>query len=150
MISYQIESFSSIRDEVFELSKDHYAEVDSERNTFKLDPNFEVYEELEKMGGLTILVVRDDNKIIGYAFFITNFSLHCKTVILAINDLFYVKPEYRGKEIGKILLEKSEEALKQRGVHQIIMMTKKYANFSPLLERNGYEEIEAVYKKNIK
>jgi len=149
MITYQVDSFNSIKDECFELAKDHYEEIASDKEIVKLNPWYFGFEELERVGAMKIITAKDNSKLIGYAFFIVQRSLHYYDFIVAMADLYYVTPEYRKSGVGTELLNKSEEILKELGVHQIYMRTKVYANFGPLLEKIGYEEVEIAYKKNI-
>lgn len=149
MITFQQESFNTIRDECFELAKNHYEEIASDKDIVKLNPWYYGFEELEKAGAMKIITAKDNGKLIGYAFFLVQRSLHYYDFIVAVADLYYVDPKYRHNNVGTDLLNKSEEILKDLGVHQIYMRTKVYADFSPLLEKNGYNKIEVAYKKNI-
>jgi len=149
MITFQRESFKDLEEEIIPLWEQHYDEIASNKDVIKLDPNLGGYRAFDECGGLIILTLRDNGKLVGYSFFVLQMSLHYQTVIMAANDLFYVLPEYRGKMLGSKLMREAEKILKDLGVHQILMRTKSYANFGVLLERNGYEETEVHYRKLI-
>jgi len=149
VITFQKEDFNKVIDEVQPLWKKHYEEIALDKESIELNPHIQGYEELNKYGGLVIFTVREENKLIGYSFFVLQYSFHYKQLICAINDLFYILPEYRGKFLGSKLLKESEEILNKMGVHQVQMRTKVYANFGKILERAGYKDTEVVYRKNI-
>jgi hypothetical protein len=87
--------------------------------------------------------------LIGYSFFIAQYSLHYKHKILAVNDLFYVLPEHRCKFLGIKLIKESEKILQELGINQVHMRTKTYADFGSILKRAGYQAIEIAYRKDL-
>lgn len=149
MITFQVEKFDNVKEEVYEIGKEHHEEVDVDKDIIKLNPSFEGYQALSDNNMLTVITAKKDNRIVGYSFFITQKSLPFQQVIMAINCLFYVKKEHRGGGAGNGLIKKAEEVFTKAGIHQIFMTTKPHASFAPLLERNNYEEFEVVYKKTI-
>lgn len=149
MITFQRETFSNVYQDIQPLWEQHYQEIALDKDTIELNPHVEGYKEIDDLGGLIIFTIRDDNRLIGYSFFILQYSFHYKQLICAVNDLFYLLPEYRGRWLGTKFLKESEALLKKMGVHQVQMRTKTYANFGKILERAGYKEIEIAYRKNI-
>jgi GNAT superfamily N-acetyltransferase len=65
-----------------------------------------------------ILIAEFDNKIVGQAIFFKNFSTFLGKPGIYLEDL-YVKPEMRGKGIGKALLEKIISIAKERNYGRV-------------------------------
>lgn len=65
-----------------------------------------------------ILLAEYKNKIVGQALFFKNFSTFLGKPGIYLEDL-YVKPEYRGKGIGKALLQKIISIAKERNYGRV-------------------------------
>lgn len=65
-----------------------------------------------------VVFVLDDGREVGYALFFYNFSTFLGCAGLYLEDL-YVKPEYRGKGLGRALLKKLAEIARERGLGRI-------------------------------
>lgn len=65
-----------------------------------------------------ILIAEYDKKIVGQALFFKNFSTFLGKPGIYLEDL-YVKPEMRGKGIGKVLLDKIISIAKERNYGRI-------------------------------
>lgn len=61
-----------------------------------------------------VLLAFEDGKAVGYALFFHNFSTFLGKAGIYLEDLF-VKPEFRGKKIGKSLLKKVASIAVERG-----------------------------------
>jgi GNAT superfamily N-acetyltransferase len=149
MITFQRETFEQVLEDIQPLWKTHYDEIAMDKDVVKLNPFIEAYQQLDDAGGLAIITMRADSVLVGYSFFALQYSFHYRDLVMAVNDLFYIKPEFRGTMQGAILIKKSENILRDLGIQQIQMRTKTYANFGILLERCGYQEVEVAYRKNI-
>ncbi len=83
-----------------------------------LNPDWAIYEELEKQDLLFVYTLEDK----GYACFIASPDLHRKGHLAAKSDVVYIEPEARG-EFEKCL-PIIEKDLKERGVDYISMTVK--------------------------
>jgi GNAT superfamily N-acetyltransferase len=63
------------------------------------------------------LVVEEDDKIVGFALYYTNYSTW-KGKCLYLED-FFILPEYRRSGIGSLLFDKVVEIAKERGVKRM-------------------------------
>lgn len=148
MIEYREEKLGDFLEEIKPLLPEHYDEL-SVSKMFPLAPNYDLYLELQKTGNLVCVTARDSGNLVGYILFIVQPHLHYTTCNTAIDDIYFVKKEYRTGRTGLRLFQKSEEVLKQHNVNRIILSCKIHLDHSKLFEYLGYKNIEKVYDKII-
>ena len=83
-----------------------------------LNPDWKIYEELERQGLLFVYTLEDK----GYASFIASPDLHRKGHLSAQSDVVYIDPKHRG-EFEKCL-PVIEKDLKERGIDFVSMIVK--------------------------
>lgn len=140
---------SALFDEVFPLLLSHYQEV-AHYKDIPLDPDWEKYLKLEEMEMLRIFTAREvDGKLCGYAVFFIHPNPHYRTSIQANQDVLYIDPSKRG--FGKEFIPWCDEMLRAEGVHVVYhhLKAKPHLDFSPLLERIGYELIDKIYGRRL-
>jgi len=147
MITYSIENFVKIYDELYPLFQDHWKEIARHQDTVPLDPDMKQYTALQDMGALHTLVAREEGKIIGYTVYIMMPHLHYKQNMFAYNDLIYVDQAHRGSRVGYTLLKKAEEYLKDKGADSITVHMKPEHSFEGLLNKMGYNQSEILFEK---
>lgn len=114
-----------------------------------LNPNWESYKIFQDAGALFIYTIRDSEKLVGYAWYITMPSLHSKFDTYAAADTLYLDEDYRGKFLGIKLFKYAEKDLKEKGINTIIYSVKTHDNWGIMLERIGYTNTELTYHKRI-
>ena len=115
-----------------------------------LDIDWDTYRQLEDLGILYVFVVYDGTDIAGYAFYIrAPHHPHDRSMQYAIQDTFYVAPEYRGKGVGLTLLAFVEAYLHHEGVDLITQAAKPGSGFNKVLKQRGYEHTENMYLKRL-
>jgi len=150
MITYQIEQLPDIIEDIKRLGPIHWAEVSPFRDVRPFNPNWELYLDQYRKGGVFSFTARDGNELVGYCFFTFITMSHYKHITLAINDTLYLKPEYRKGMTGYKLITKAEEEVKKLNVQEIMWRTKLGdSNFGKLLERLGYFPEEVSYTKMV-
>ena len=148
MITYQTEAYSDCIEELKQLYPAHYEEL-SVTKSVPLEPNYEVYKNIETAGILKVVTCRNDKELIGYILFIVTPHLHYKSCITAVEDIYFVKKDYRRGRTGIKLFQFAEKYLKEQGVHRVIYGTKVHLDNSKLFEYLGYSFFEKLYSKMI-
>ena len=148
MITYAVEDYVSVEPELKAIYPEHYEELTVSRN-FPLDPMYERYAQLAKAGVLKLLTCRNDSELIGYAIMVIGPALQYKTCIVAHEDIYYLKKEYRKGRTGIKLFKFIEDEMKKLNVDRIVMGTKIYSDNSKLFEYLGYRFYEKLYTKEI-
>jgi len=146
MITYQVEEYENCIEEIKLHYKDHYEEL-SVTKDFPLDPDWEAYIKLAKTGSLRVITCRKDGELIGYIYFLLHYNLHYRTMLVALEDLYYLKKEERKGRTGIKMFKFAEEYLKSAGVHRVILGTKVHQDNSRLFEYLGYTFFEKLHSK---
>lgn len=150
MITYQLEHFDDCYPEARDLHllEEHWEEVALHKDVIPLDGDIEAYRTLDAEGGLQILTVREDGKLIGYRMHLIKTHLHYKSTLMAFSDMYYLTPAARVKpRIAHRMFQESDKALYARGVVKVIETTKFHKNHQRFLEFEGYEPTELVLTK---
>ena len=148
MVTYQEEAYSDCIEEMKLHYNDHYDEL-SVTKDFELDPNYEAYFAMERSKHLKVITCRKDGVLIGYIIFVLMPHLHYKSMMTALEDIYYLTKSERKGRVGIKLFQYAEQYLKSIGVHRIIYSTKTHLDNSRLFEYLGYKYIEKVYSKLI-
>ena len=81
----------------------------------------------------SILVAVEDGRVVGTQFIIEDF--------LPLLFRLSVHPDYRGKAIGKTLMKRGEELLKQKGYNHVnILVASNDTELQNYYEKQGYEK----------
>jgi hypothetical protein len=149
--------------EIKPILHEHWEELARNRDTIKLNPNFDKYLKLESIGAYRAYVVRSYNdEIAGYAGYLINDHIHYSGHTWALSDLFFVRTKFRrgrkffcGRRItkgaGTVLFDAIEADLSSIGV-SVMHTTFKLANpaAGKMLSKRGHSPIEMGYAKVLK
>lgn len=147
MITFSVESWSDVVEEMKPLWPAHWEEVAMNKDQIKLNPDYKSYEAYEKSGALHIVVMRENGKVAGYHISIVRTHLHYADSLNAFTDVYYIEKEHRKGLAGIKLFREVEDTLKARGVQKIFTGTKKHLDMSKLLEYMGYVSTETLFTK---
>lgn len=147
MITVHVESLESRLDELKVLLPQHYRELALNQDQVPLDPQYHVYIERERQGGLLFIVLRDAGVMIGYFIGFIAPGLHYKTCLTCTMDIFYVQENRRSGSAGIRLFRFAEKELRRRGVRRWFMGSKIHADASSLFKRIGAAPVETYYSK---
>jgi L-amino acid N-acyltransferase YncA len=113
-IVYAVEEFSQMEAELRQVTPLHWKELALFQNEVPLEVDWERYNQLQDIGMLHCVTVRDEGKLIGYHIAIISLShLHYKSLRTAITDVYYVLPEYRQGYTGVKLFQVVKSELRK-------------------------------------
>jgi GNAT superfamily N-acetyltransferase len=147
MITYQQESLVTTKEDARPLLEKHWEEIALNKDTIKLNPDWDAYADLEDAGILKIFTARFDGNLIGYFVVFVRSHIHYKDNLFAYNDILYLDKDYRKGFTGAKLMKFAEKCLKEDGVSVLVVNTKRHKPFDVLLSWLGYRHIENIYSK---
>lgn len=145
-VAYAREEYSdALVDEIGPLLVRHWHEV-AHYADIPLAPRWDRYRALADTGALRVYTARIDGQLVGYSVHFVAPSLHYGTALTASEDLVFVAPEYRKGRLGYGLIQFADAQLRADGVQVGYrhVKLKPDLDFSPLLERMGYENIDRI------
>ena len=147
MLKYQQEFLSQVQTECQSLIELHWEEIALNKDSIKLNPDWDAYYSLEDQGKLKIFTARDGNTLVGYFVVILGNNIHYKDHLFANNDIIYLHKDFRKGFAGVRLIKFAEACLKEDGVSVLTINTKIHQPFDKVLERLKFKPIERVYSK---
>ncbi len=161
MITYQVEKWDDCYEEAIPMLEAHYVEIATDKSIKPLDPDLDRYQAMEEAGVLRIFTVRitavdaetDDTillgrgRLIGYFVSIIMKGLHYQQTTLAINDIMYIDPAYRGGTVGYRMMKGAAADLKNLGADILTIHMKTDYPFRSLLEKLDYHLTEENWEK---
>lgn len=142
-------SFVENRENLNPILRRHYEETDKDKEAIPLDLDWETYKNLEDVGILKTIFAMDGDKIVGYNVNMIMPALHYKSVVFCVNDIIYVLPEYRSKNLAGKMIEYAEEKYPEE--HSVSVFHYGSKSYMPkvgrFFEKMGYEHYENVYQK---
>ena len=87
--------------------------------------------------------------MVGYAAYAVHQNPHYRGIKQAIQDVLFLHPSKRGHLAGYRLIQFADEVLKKQGVQLVSHHVKMAHDFSPMLERLGYEQSEKIMEKRL-
>lgn len=147
MITCHIESFEQHLNELKTLLPEHYKELALNQDCIPLDPQYEVYIDRERAGGLLFVVLRDAGVMVGYYIGFIAPGLHYQTCLTCTTDIFFVRKDKRTGTAGIKLFRFVENELKRRGVLRWFTGSKVQHDASALFEFMKFERVEIYYSK---
>ena len=108
MITYQQESLVTTKEDARPLLEKHWEEIALNKDTIKLNPDWDAYADLEDAGILKIFTARSDGNLIGYFVVFVRSHIHYKDNLFAYNDILYLDKDYRKGFTGAKLMKFAE------------------------------------------
>ena len=116
-----------------------------------LSPNYDLYLAAEECGRLRAYVARCEksNNALGYSIYFVGPHPQRKESVQADETLLFIHPDSRG--FGPRFIDWCDDQLRADGVQLVRRNAKAKPdlNFSPMLERKGYELEELVWTKRL-
>ena len=145
------ESYATVVEDIKALLPAHWEELALYQDDIVLDPDFEIYEAIDKAGKLALYTVRtEDKRLVGYAIYFIRNHHHYKTAVWAVSDIALVEKAHRSMGLGNGLFDFLEKDLKGCGVDVIHTMTKVgHPELRMLLQSRGHEATEINMSKRL-
>lgn len=147
MITAHIESFEERLDELKTLLPLHYKELALNQDHVPLDPQYHVYIERERNGGLLFVALREGGEMVGYFIGFIAPGLHYQTCLTCTMDIFFIRKDKRNGGAGLKMFRFVEMELRRRGVKRWFMGSKIHADASALFKRIKAEPVETYFSK---
>jgi hypothetical protein len=130
-----------------DLLKQHWEEVVQFPEQQILDPDWPVYEMLEKQGKLWVLTARAHGELVGYIVMLLSRHLHYRTITTAMDDIHFLHPDYRHGLTGYRMIALTVKAMAAMGIRMCTFRTKALNNHGKLFERLGFVQHDVIYAK---
>ena len=115
-----------------------------------LVPDFDVYHNLDRAGLLQCHVAYDAGEVVGYtADILSPCALHYTNHSVAVNDMIYVKPEYRHKGVLQELINTAVAHLKSLGCELYTVNLKAHNPCKSAMNALGFQMAEVVWHLDI-
>jgi GNAT superfamily N-acetyltransferase len=146
-ITFQVERLTDILGEIQPLIEAHWQEIALYKDQFPLNPNYEKYRMLDAGGMIHTVTARKDGELAGYYISFVMPHLHYQDCLVALNDILFLKSDYRRGRVGMKMISFAEQELSKLGVHRMMIHVKTQHDFSPLLLGMGFVESEKTFEK---
>lgn len=134
-------------DALWPLLRAHRNELATHLELMPLEPQVDVYRELEERGKLLSLVLEHEGEIVGYSVNIISHNLHYGPLKVCQNDVIFVSSSWRSEGGGKLLLQATEIEARQLGCAMILMHAKPDTRLDELLPGYGYAVQDVIHSK---
>lgn len=129
----------------------HYAETEVKYKHHTVGVNYAHMAACDEAGTMRCFGARlvDTNQLVAYLFVYISPSAHDSS-LSAVEDAYFIMPEYRGSGLARRLLQYSEKRLKELGVDYFFMSSKAPVggpNIGMFLETEGFKATAVMYTK---
>lgn len=146
-VVFQKEKIELIHKEMSDLLIEHYDELTKYKEKILLNPMWDRYIDLERNGKCVFFTVREGSLLVGYAGFFLDNHIHYADTRVAVNDVLFLKKEYRQGITGIKFIKYSEQGMRELGADKISWHVKFSNDFRPILHRMGYSDEEIIVTK---
>ena len=107
-----------------------------------------LYKTLEDLGILDLIVMYNDETIVGFISLMTTVMPHYSEKASTVESIFVLK-EHRKFGTGKVLISKAESIAKDKDAKAMFMSAPKDGVLSKVIGTYGFTETNTVYTKKI-
>jgi GNAT superfamily N-acetyltransferase len=147
-VSFAKETYAEVISEIKRLLELHWEEIALLKDKIPLDPNYAKYEELDKLGIMHFLTVRNETgELVGYNIFSVMPHIHYWSTPMALIDIMFLEKPYRKGRNGIRFLQFFEQEAKKLGAKKLIGGTKEHFDIGKLFEYLGWTPTDRMYTK---
>jgi len=147
MMTFAVESLTENLESLKPMFPLHWQELALNKDQVPLDPQYDIYLARDARAEVMFIAGREAGEIMAYFVGFVAPGLHYKTCLTLTMDIFWVKPEYRGKSAGIRLFKTVEAEARRRGVQRMFMGSKLHKDAGWLFEKLDYKPVETYYSK---
>jgi len=148
MITFMVERFSDVYEELLPLLHAHYGEISTHKDhDVPLEPMIEVYRAREADGSLMMVIGREEGAIVAYLVAFIAPGLHYRSCLTCSPDIFFVREDKRTGMAGVRMMRFVEKELRRRGVKRWAMGSKVQHDASALFRYLDFKPVETMYEK---
>lgn len=148
-VIYAVEPLAECLEEMKPILRQHYEEVAMYKDKIELNPDYTKYLAMSDLGILHVVTARLKGELIGYFISVLSPHIHYSDHTYAVNDILFIKEEYRYSGVGVTMFKYAEKQLKELGVSVITIHMKTALPFDALCQGLGYDYAERQYTKYI-
>tara|TARA_R100000781_G_C4077516_1_gene126599 strand:- start:48 stop:497 length:450 start_codon:yes stop_codon:yes gene_type:complete len=148
-MQFATESLYDVMGECAPLLCEHWEHIALDKDTVKLNPDWDAYRFMQDHDNLHITTARQGKELVGYVVYIISRSLHFADETFADGHLFWLSPQHRRGIAGLKMFKHAEAALRDKGVTKVITKVTLHFDVGKIFERLGYQPIERVYAKGL-
>lgn len=142
------ENFGSMYREGMPLFQAHWQETEMYRAGHEFNLDLPRYIKYSEDGFYQMFTARDNGKLVGDAGMYVTVGMHDRRK-MAMEDTWYLLPEYRKGRNAINFLKFVEQNLKEQGCQEVYMTTKLENGAGRILEFCGYKHIANQYWKEL-
>jgi hypothetical protein len=143
--TYQREHVPVAWPEISELTRLNHAETNLFGDELRIDP--ERYAQMEEDGIYRVFTIRKAGELVGYCGFVIYNPLHHIHAKHACQDVLFIKKGHRGHAVRFVSYCDGE--LRKLGVQIVLQHSPKSKDWSPVLKRLDYQELETTYFRRL-
>src|SRR5262245_7692603 len=135
----KFEYLHKVHKETDRLIKDYFARTNAQKGQPPFDMDWMHYITLEQRGNLMLFTARERGELIGMAMYMLSPHPHHAGYAFAICDTLGVNPDYRGRGVGRALVEFAEKHLRAHGMDYMLHGYRSVYGVTPLFEKIGFD-----------
>lgn len=145
----QREDFNEVKDQVDELTHKNWEDTGLSKYGIKLNPDWDIYETLNKSYMLGVYTVRKQNNLVGYLTVVSREHHHYKNTVFASNDILFIEKEHRKGLLGYFLVKYAVKDLKNLGADVLLFTSNIDKPYDSILKRLDFQPLEKVFIKKL-
>lgn len=144
-VSIEVEPFSQCIEEMLPLLTEYWIEADERRHEQSMDLDLDTYFKADRIGAVHAVVCRSLGEMVGFVVFLSSPCSHTKKT-KAMTEVSYVKPGFRNKGVGTLMLQYANTALP---VDYLFITLKTELPHNNMAQEAGFRHVENVYMKEV-
>lgn len=147
-LTFQRERAHELYAEALPLFEAHRQEI-SHYQDIPLGVDVESYKRVEEANGLRCYTARKDRELIGYCVYFIRHNPHYMTSKQAVQDVLFIRKEYRQGWMPVRFIRYTERELKAEGTQVVYHHVKAASPVGRLMEAMHYDLVDLIYAKRL-